>query len=130
MSSGREIRVEASGDAVVAGDTVRLLEVVTNLVDNAARHSTPGTPILVTVRPDDGSVIVAVIDQGPGMTREEQEKLFRPFTRGSRSAGGIGLGLAITRSIVYAHGGVIEVVSSPDSGTTMSVRIPRRALGD
>lgn len=130
MSSGREIRVEVSHDTSVIGDSVRLLEVVTNLVDNAARHSTPGAPILVTARPDNGSVVVAVIDQGPGIPREEQEELFRPFTRGSRSAGGTGLGLAITRSIVHAHGGTIDVVSSPGTGTTMSVRIPRRALSD
>jgi two-component system sensor histidine kinase KdpD len=130
LSSRREIRVEAAGDSTVVGDAVRLLEVVTNLVDNAARHSTPDTPILVTLRPDDGSVTVAVTDQGPGMSKEEQETLFRPFTKGARSVTGIGLGLAIARSIVQAHGGTIDVVSSPDSGTTMSVRIPRRALRD
>lgn len=130
LASGREIEVDWTGDVGVVGDSVRLLEVVTNLIDNAARYSTPGTPILVTMRPEAGSVIVAITDHGPGMTREEQEKLFRPFTRGSRSATGTGLGLAITRSIVTAHGGNIEVVSSPGTGTTMAVRIPRRALDE
>jgi signal transduction histidine kinase len=83
---------------------------------------------LVTIRPEQGSVIVAITDDGPGMTREEQETLFRPFTRGTRSGTGSGLGLAITRSIVTAHGGTIEVVSAPGAGTTMSVSIPKRAL--
>jgi len=128
LASGRQIQVDSTGNASVVGDSVRLLEVVTNLIDNAARYSTPGTPILVAIRPEEGSVIVAVTDHGPGMTREEQDKLFRPFTRGSRSGSGSGLGLAITRSIVTAHGGTIEVVSSPGTGTTMSVSIPKRAL--
>lgn len=128
LASGRQIQVDSTGDAGVVGDQVRLLEVVTNLIDNAARYSTPGTPILVTIRPEQGSVIVAITDDGPGMTREEQETLFRPFTRGTRSGTGSGLGLAITRSIVTAHGGTIEVVSAPGAGTTMSVSIPKRAL--
>ncbi len=128
LASGRQIQIASTGDAGVVGDQVRLLEVVTNLIDNAARYSTPGTPILVTIRPEQGSVIVAITDDGPGMTREEQETLFRPFTRGTRSGSGSGLGLAITRSIVTAHGGSIEVVSAPGAGTTMSVSIPKRAL--
>jgi two-component system, OmpR family, sensor histidine kinase KdpD len=128
LASGRKIQIDSTGDAGVVGDQVRLLEVVTNLIDNAARYSTPGTPILVTIRHERGSVIVAVTDNGPGMTREEQETLFRPFTRGTRSGTGSGLGLAITRSIVTAHGGTIEVVSAPGAGTTMSVSIPKRAL--
>ncbi|HKX74698.1 MAG TPA: HAMP domain-containing sensor histidine kinase, partial [Acidimicrobiia bacterium] len=80
--------------------------------------------------PDDGSVVVAVTDEGPGMAPEEQDRLFRPFTKGPRPGSGFGLGLAITRSIVHAHGGSIEVVSSPETGTTMSVRIPRRSLNE
>ena len=128
LASGRQIQIDSTGDAGVVGDQVRLLEVVTNLIDNAARYSTPGTPILVTIRPEQGSVIVAITDDGPGMTREEQETLFRPFTRGTRSGTGSGLGLAITRSIVTAHGGTIDVVSAPGAGTTMSVSIPKRAL--
>jgi signal transduction histidine kinase len=122
--------MDATGEHLVTGDAVRLLEVVTNLVDNAARYSTPDTPIRVSIRDEEGSVLVSITDQGPGMTPEEQENLFRPFTRGSRSGEGTGLGLAITRSIVNAHGGSIKVVSSPGTGTTMSVSIPRRALGD
>ena len=128
LASGRDIEVSSVGQATVTGDSVRLLEVITNLIDNAARYSTAGTPILVTVRSEAGSVIVAVSDQGPGMSRDEQDKLFRPFARGPRSGSGSGLGLAITRSIVTAHGGSIEVVSSPGTGTTMSVSIPKRAL--
>jgi two-component system sensor histidine kinase KdpD len=128
LSSGRQIQVGTHGDGVVTGDAVRLLEVITNLIDNAARHSTPNTPIRVTVRPEDGSVTVAVTDEGPGLTKDDQEMLFRPFTRGTRAGVGSGLGLAITRSIVTAHHGTIDVVSSPGSGTTMAVTIPRRPL--
>jgi two-component system sensor histidine kinase KdpD len=128
LSSGREVLVHSTGDATVTGDPVRLLEVVTNLIDNAARYSTPETPIQATVRPDAGSVTVSISDQGPGMDRDEQEKLFLPFVRGARSGPGSGLGLAITRSIVTAHQGQIDVVSAPGTGTTMSVTIPRNPL--
>jgi signal transduction histidine kinase len=128
LSSGRLVQVDSDGDSTVTGDAVRLLEVITNLIDNAARYSTPGTPILATVRRDEGSVTISVTDQGPGISPEEQEKLFRPFTRGTRAGSGSGLGLAITRSIVTAHGGTIEVVSSPGAGTTFSARIPSRPL--
>ena len=128
LSSGREVLVHSTGDATVTGDPVRLLEVVTNLIDNAARYSTPDTPIQASIRPEPGSVTVSISDQGPGMDQEEQEKLFLPFVRGARSGPGSGLGLAITRSIVTAHQGQIDVVSAPGSGTTMSVTIPRRAI--
>lgn len=128
LSSGRIVEVVSEGDATVTGDAVRLLEVITNLIDNAARYSTPGTLILATVRPGEGSVTLAVTDEGPGISREEQEKLFRPFSRGTRAGSGTGLGLAITRSIVTAHGGTIEVVSTPGSGTIMSASIPKRPL--
>ena len=128
LASGREIQIDSTGHTTVVGDQVRLLEVLTNLLDNAARYSTHATPILVTVRSEEGSVVVSITDEGPGMTREEQETLFKPFARGSRSGTGTGLGLAITRSIVTAHGGTIEVMSSPGAGTTMSVSIPKRAL--
>jgi two-component system sensor histidine kinase KdpD len=128
LSSGRVVEVAATGDTSVVGDAVRLLEVITNLLDNAARYSTPGTPILASIRPSNGSVTISITDEGPGITPEEQERLFRPFARGGRSSSGAGLGLAITRSIVTAHRGTIEVVSSPVSGTTMSVTIPRRSL--
>lgn len=128
LSTGREVRVHSTGDATVTGDPVRLLEVVTNLIDNAARYSTPDTPIQASLRAEPGSVTVAISDQGPGMDREEQEKLFLPFVRGARTGPGSGLGLAITRSIVTAHQGQIDVVSAPGTGTTMSVTIPRRPL--
>jgi two-component system sensor histidine kinase KdpD len=128
LSSGRIVQVESDGDANVTGDAVRLLEVITNLIDNAARYSSPGSPILATVRAGEGSVTVAVTDQGPGISLDEQEQLFRPFSRGPRAGSGSGLGLAISRSIVTAHGGTIEVVSKAGSGTTMSVNIPKRPL--
>ncbi len=130
LASGREIQVHSTGDATVVGDPVRLLEVVTNLIDNAARYSTPDTPIQASIRPDAGHVTVSISDQGPGMDREEQEKLFLPFVRGARSGPGSGLGLAITRSIVTAHHGRIDVISTPGSGTTMSVTIPRHPLDE
>ena len=128
LASGREIQVHSTGNATVTGDPVRLLEVITNLMDNAARYSTPETPIQASVRPDPGHVTVSIADQGPGIDREEQEKLFLPFVRGARSGPGSGLGLAITRSIVTAHHGRIDVISAPGSGTTMSITIPRQPV--
>jgi two-component system, OmpR family, sensor histidine kinase KdpD len=83
-------------------------QVVTNLLENASRHSPPGSPIVVAANAQGDFIEVSVIDEGPGLDAGDVERLFRPFERGpgSRSSG---LGLAICRAFVEAHGGKIGV---------------------
>ena len=118
------------GDAAVTGrwDAARLDQVITNLVANAGRYSPAGSEILVRVVGDGDRARLEVIDHGPGISAEQQAKLFTPFFRGaaaSRHKGGLGLGLYISREIVRRHGGVMRVESAPGRGSTFIVELPR-----
>ena len=96
------------GLPLVSADYTMVEQVVTNLLENATRHSPPGSPIVVSANARGDFIEVSVIDQGPGLDAADVERLFRPFERGpgSRSSG---LGLAICRAFVEAHGGTIGV---------------------
>ncbi|MDO8108614.1 ATP-binding protein [Isoptericola sp. b441] len=123
------------GDLTVAGDAKRLDQVVTNLVQNAVRHSPRGGRIALTARREGREVVLDVVDQGPGIPREDRARVFERFTRGNVpavtgqiSTGGTGLGLAIVRWAVQLHGGTVEVVDS-DKGCDMQVRLPIQPPG-
>lgn len=111
----------------VSADPERLRQVLGNLVGNAVKFTGAGAAVEVSVGRQNGSVVVSVRDQGPGIPVEEQAKLFKPFSRTNVSAPGVkstGLGLAICRSIVEAHGGHIWVESEPGRGSTFSFSLP------
>ncbi|MCU1374930.1 MAG: D-xylose transport ATP-binding protein XylG, partial [Actinomycetia bacterium] len=107
------------------GDHDRLEQVFVNLLDNAVRHATGATAVGVTatVDPTDGTVTVRVSDDGDGIPVHLADRVFLPHERGTTAAPGAGLGLAIARGIVDAHGGVIRL--EPDGpGTTVAVTLP------
>jgi two-component system, OmpR family, sensor kinase len=125
----RDVVVDAPHDALVTGDASRLRQVIDNIGANARIHTTPGSPIGFAVAREDGWVRVEVHDSGPGMDQQELARAFARFYRGdpSRSrqrGGGTGLGLSIAQAVVEAHGGTVELASSPDSGTTVTLRLP------
>lgn len=130
----RGVRLAVSGGdtVVIAGDADRLRQVINNLIDNSLKFTPPGGHVLVTVRPDEsqGEAILRVTDTGSGITAEDLPHVFERFYRGDKSrqresyTSGNGLGLSICRSIVAAHGGSIEVESSPGKGATFVVRLP------
>jgi two-component system sensor histidine kinase KdpD len=107
-------------------DPMMIDQVVTNLLENAARFSPPGTEITVTVASFQGGVEVRIADQGPGIPIEDRVEVFEPFVRRDAGAGrgGTGLGLAIARAIVVAHGGRIAIEGAPGGGTVVVFRIP------
>jgi len=110
-------------------DGSRIEQVLTNLLSNACRYSPPHAEIVVRARANDRHAIVEVIDHGPGIAPDQQQKLFTPFFRGaaaSRHKGGLGLGLYITREIVRRHGGSMRVSSTPGQGATFSFELPLR----
>lgn len=128
---GRGVRLE--GDAgpgldPVWMDTRRIGRVLNNLVANALRHTPPGGRVMVTARRMADCVEVSVQDTGEGIPPEDLPHIFERFFRGDRSrsreTGGAGLGLAIARSIVAAHGGKIEVSSSPENGSRFTFSLP------
>jgi len=124
------VRVDGSAisTARVLGDERVLAGVVRNLVDNAVRHAS--TRVAVSLTEHDGSAVLTVDDDGTGVPEDERERVFERFVRldeaRSRDAGGAGLGLAIVRDAVRAHGGDTTVVTSPLGGARFVVRI---ALG-
>jgi len=138
ISPDRRIDLEAGDDGpagalVVRGDDGRLRQVVTNLVDNALTYSPADAPVtlrLAPVRRDDRDLVaLEVTDRGPGLTPEQAERVFERFYRTdaarSRARGGTGLGLSIVAAITTAHGGSVEVDSTPGEGATFRVLMPR-----
>jgi heavy metal sensor kinase len=114
--------------AIVPGDSRRLGEVATNLLSNAVQFNKEQGEIRVETGLQDGFAILTVGDTGQGITAEDLPHIFERFYRAdksrSRSSGHSGLGLAICKAIVDAHGGTIEVSSQPTVGTTFTVRLP------
>ena len=99
---------------------------LTNLIENAARHSPRGGIVRIHIGPADDAVRVRVADEGPGIKPEEREKVFEAFYRGREApeSAGSGLGLAIARAIVVAHGGRIWIEETTGGGTAMMVDFP------
>ena len=100
--------------------------VLTHLLDNALKYSPPSNPITIGARLGEGKVIVYLVDQGPGIMEEEQTQVFEKFYRGKneRHLQGTGMGLAIAREILRAHGEDIGLSSSPGRGSEFSFRLP------
>jgi two-component system, OmpR family, sensor kinase len=126
---GRRVDVELPPVLpVVVADAVLLRRALDNLLDNARKYSPPETEILVRAAARDGRVVVEVVDRGDGIAPEDLARLFTPFFRAdpsrSRATGGVGLGLALSRRIVEAHGGTLAARSAPGAGTTMTVSLP------
>jgi two-component system sensor histidine kinase BaeS len=101
-------------------------EVLTNVVANALRYTPAGGRIHVAGRISDGAIELAVSDSGPGIDPDVLPHVFERFTR-SPGSPGAGLGLAIAKSLVTAHGGTIEAASRPGQGTTVRFTLPRVA---
>ena len=110
------------------GDSERLAQVVTNLLSNAVNHNKPGGEIRVATRWVNGTAVLTVSDNGPGITPEHLPRIFERFYRAdtarTSTQGRSGLGLAISKAIVEAHGGSIDVQSQLGNGSTFTVRLP------
>lgn len=111
-----------------AGDFVHLRRLFLNLVDNGIKYTPPGGVIKISIERKGETAILSVKDTGPGIPPEEQEKVFQRFFRSqeARSAGqgGSGLGLSIAKSIAEAHGGKLELESTPGEGSVFRVYLP------
>jgi len=111
----------------ISGDSERLAQVVTNLLTNAIQYNRDGGEVRVRLKIKNGFAALKVADNGVGISAEDLPHVFKRFYRGDKSrtgAANAGLGLAISKAIVEAHGGAIEVASKEDVGTTFRVNLP------
>jgi heavy metal sensor kinase len=133
-AKGLSLRVEANESLWVNGDAARLREVFFNILDNCIKYTAEGGQVEVQIGHSSPEVVVTVSDTGIGIAAEHLPHVFDRFYRvdkaRSRSEGGTGLGLSITQSIVVAHGGRIELASTPGRGTTCTVRLPLGSTPD
>jgi len=118
------VTVLIAEDITVHADAALLKKVVCNLVENAGKYSKAGTPVTISAEREGDFVAVSVADRGVGIDPAEQTLIFERFYRaGSTGTSGTGMGLAITRSIIEAHGGTIEVRSQPGEGSVFTFTV-------
>jgi two-component system OmpR family sensor kinase len=126
------VTFETSAEEIFTlGDQVRIHQVVANLLSNARSHTPVGTPIHVAVKASDNGVEIAVSDEGPGLSEEDQRRVFERFYRadGSRvrvGEDGTGLGLSIVDAVMRAHGGSVTVRSELGKGATFTLKFLNR----
>jgi len=123
-AAGVALKTEMTGAPTASVDPIRAREVLTNIIANALRYTPRGGSITVTLTPWPEHVTVAVRDTGPGIAPDVLPHVFDRFTRSPESPGA-GLGLAIAKSLVTAHGGTIEALSTPGQGTEIRFTLPR-----
>jgi heavy metal sensor kinase len=130
LAEGTGVHVQAgeATPAIARADPAALGRALRNLVDNAIKYTPAGGTVELSLRRAGGQAIIAVRDTGVGITAADAERVFEPFVRldaaRARETGGAGLGLAIARSIVLAHGGAIGVESEPGAGSRFTIRLP------
>jgi two-component system OmpR family sensor kinase len=125
----RELRIDNERPLRVDGNPDELHRMVLNLLDNAVRHTPPGSAIELSLRAAGRDAVVEVADDGPGVPPAVREQIFDRFVRGEGPAdtaprGGSGLGLAIVRAVAASHGGSVEATESERGGALFRIRIP------
>ena len=109
-------------------DARLIVQVVLNIVDNAIKYTPVGSEIVISTRTENGMACVEIADNGEGLSQESKEKIFDMFytanTKQADSRRSLGLGLALCKSIVIAHGGEISVLDNPPHGTVFRFTLP------
>jgi two-component system sensor histidine kinase SenX3 len=132
-ADAKQVRLSVGGSSglTVFGQHDLLVTAVRNLVDNAVAYSNEASHVGVGVRLVDDIVEIAVVDEGIGISKADQERVFERFYRvdpaRSRETGGTGLGLSIVKHVAADHGGDVTVWSQPGRGSTFTLRLPRAA---
>jgi len=125
--AGVDLTVSVPTVPVLAdADALRIRQVSWNLIGNAVKFTPRGGKVRVVVSERDDRVVVAVHDTGPGIAPEDQERVFQKYERGSSAEAGSGIGLALSRRLIEAHGGRLSLESEPGQGSTFSFELPRR----
>jgi signal transduction histidine kinase len=122
---GIQIEVRTDEDLTASVDRNRMRQVLANLIDNALKYTPRGGRVEITAARDGGGALVSVRDTGVGIPPEELPRIWERLYRGdkSRSTRGLGLGLSLVKAIVKAHGGQVDVQSTPGAGSTFTIRL-------
>ncbi len=119
--------IQKPGNAIVTGSDTLIYRAIYNLVENAIKYNKEGGKVSVSIEDDEQFSKVIISDTGPGIAKEDWEKIFEPFFRvdksRSRMMGGAGLGLALVKEIAVQHGGDVIVADSSDNGTTIELSL-------
>lgn len=121
--AGHPVRVDGP-HLEIDVDGPKVERIVENLLNNAARHTTVGTPIHVEVQPHTDAVELIVEDEGPGVPDEVKTAIFQPFRQGEAARGGVGIGLSLVQRFAELHGGAARVEDRPGGGARFVVRLP------
>lgn len=124
--ASRNVTSHIPADLLAPFDPILIEQVLANLLENALKHTPEGTPIEINAWRKDENVVIEVADRGPGLPEGEEERVFEKFYRvpSDRPAAGVGLGLAICRAIVTAHGGQIWAENRAGGGASFRFAIP------
>jgi signal transduction histidine kinase len=128
---GQELRIEAPDTVPALVDEEKLLSAVTNLAANALRHAPDGGVVRCSLSTTDTRIRIEIADSGPGIDQALRRRVFEPYQRGPRAAGGApgtGLGLTVVRDIAVLHGGEVTVGNAPEGGALFVLELPRRRL--
>ena len=116
---------EAVRDVIVLGDRLGLRRIVANIIDNAIKY---GRVARLRLHLEDALIVLTVDDEGPGIPADRRQAMLEPFNRletsRNRATGGAGLGLAVARSLVEAHGGTISLAEAAGGGTRVRIGLP------
>jgi signal transduction histidine kinase len=126
LLTGRHVELDTS-DVVANVDAAKVERIVENLVANAARHTPPGSPLWVRVGRQDGAVLIAVEDAGPGVPDEMKQAVFEPFRQGDggpNPSPGVGVGLSLVARFAELHGGRAWIEDRPGGGASFRVLLP------
>lgn len=127
LVSGRALETSLPENLpLVPMDAVLMELVFFNLIENAVRHTPAGTAIRISAALEGESLAVSIADDGPGLAKEDLERVFEKFYRAKKTGGGAGLGLAICKAVVEAHGGSIRAGNRPAGGAVFRLTLPRR----
>jgi two-component system sensor histidine kinase BaeS len=125
-AAGLDLHTDLQDGLIVRADPDRLHQALGNLLANAARYCRPGDTVTVRAYEKDGQAVVEVADTGPGIPASDLPHVFDRLWRGhaSRGVGGTGIGLAVVRELITAHGGTLTASSEPGHGATFTIRLP------
>jgi len=129
---GKKMSVQMVGScSIIQADPDRIVQVIYNLINNAIKYTQEKGQIRINFNENKDQVIFSITDNGFGIPNEELPFIFERFYRADKSrnrdTGGSGIGLAIVKSIIQAHQGEIEAISTLDVGSTFTVKLPKRS---